>query len=417
MTQSSPSNNKDQAMTQSSPSNNKDQAMTKVYTKSENKSSSKYEKNSEKEILDKEIQFDISLTEARRYQGYRRIIPAHIADDRSLTDPQKMLYGLLDSLSHNEKHPGYCFARNEILCLMLNWKLRFLQKNLNILMKKGLIIVEVSQAFYHKSIRKIWTLDQFAIRNRLEEIYGKEKLNKRFYMDAQPCMTSCTAVHTEYRKDIPISKNNTKVPEKRKPDRPKPTPPPSAIIPLFCYEWKNRSTDTSEKIENGVTLQELERLKSQIGEAGIRSVCNNMKKWADDSNGKVLFKNRNLYKKILDWHAKSLLASEEKAQIKKEKALREGKKPVGTPEEKLVDEAETFIEEFIKENPDLADGIKWNKELKCVKIKSIINDKLFDSIYYPRFDFYERLLAWGRAKLINNRKVNRKNEKEREFKF
>jgi hypothetical protein len=371
---------------------NKGLVMPQVYNTTSTKASRKNEKNSEKESLDnKEV--DISEKEVKQYRGHARNIPAHISDDNSLTDAQKMLYGLLEALSHHPDHFGYCFATNDLLCKITNKEKRTLQRNLEKLHKKGLIIVEISQEVSRQSIRRIWTLEHFAIRDRLEKIYGKDKFNQRFYIHVKNDTPPCQNCHPYIGNKIRNIRNNTK----------KPTPPAEAIIPLFCYEWKNKSTGAFEKIENGVTPEEFERLKVHIGEPGIRSVCNKMKEWADNSNGKVLFKNRNLYKKILEWSRRASLAVEEKAQKKKEKSLREEEKPEKPQKEKCVEEAETFIEEFIKENSNLADGIKWHKELNCVKIRSLINERLFETIPYPAPAFYERLLAWGRAMLIKKR--------------
>lgn len=232
-------------------------------------------------------------------------------------------------------------------------------------------------------------------KNHLESYYrlvvgGNKYLSKNVSecknVTPQGCKNVTPAQRALKKEERNVLRNNTK----------KKTPPTSAIIPLFCYEWKNPRTGVFEKIENGVTQEEFERLKILIGEVAIRETCNKMKKWADDSNGKVLFKNNNLYKKILEWSEKSSLASKEKSQKKKEIALREGSKPV----EQVRDRVEQYkihdagiVKRFIEKNQDLQNDIRLSDHK--VELRNSKNKRIFEEIRFPEPFLLEKLEAWS----------------------
>ena len=365
---------------------------------------------------------DFSKKELRKYQGYARIIPAHINDDESLTDSQKMLYGLLEALSHNPDHFGYCFSTNELLGKITNKRTRTLQRNLEKLQKKGLIIVEISQKIAHKSIRRIWTLENFSIRNRLEKIYGEDKFNQRFYTHVKSDMSSCQKCHTYIAKEDVYLKNNTKVLDKtpraynkdqatknknntkvldKTPQIPKKeqktTAPPAPIIPLFCYEWKNPKTGLFQKVENGITNEEFENLKTQIGEERIRCVCQSMVKYAENNKGTILFKNKNLYNKIIEWDRRASEADKDREQKKKEKELRGGVKEFdqeqgGVDPHKCNDSK--IVKNFIDKNPDLKNDIRIFENK--IEIRNPLNKRIFGQILIPEPLLNQKLERWAK---------------------
>ena len=238
--------------------------MTQVYSTSSNKSSTKKEKNSEKEILDNQ-EAEISLEEVKKYRGHARNIPAHISDDDSLTDSQKMLYGLLEALSHHPDHFGYCFATNNLLCKITNKEKRTLQRNLEKLHKKGLIIVEISQEVSRQSIRRIWTLEHFAIRERLEKIYGKDKFNQRFYIHVKNVTPPCQKCHPYSNSYIlpPLSLDKEVV---RGASLPQTTKPPSSA-PTTAFSMKKKK-DKEAKPQIWLTEEQRVKLIDGWGKIG-----------------------------------------------------------------------------------------------------------------------------------------------------
>lgn len=99
-------------------------------------------------------------------QGYYRLIPEYIATHNSLTDKEKLFYGLLTSLITKF---GFCWASNKYLASLANMSERTVQRCLHSLSAQNLIIVEVE---FHND-RKIWTPETWGNKENLLKAYGE----------------------------------------------------------------------------------------------------------------------------------------------------------------------------------------------------------------------------------------------------
>lgn len=103
--------------------------------------------------------------------GYFRYIPEHIAQDHSLTDGEKMCYGVIWGLCEKR---GVCWASNEYIAKELGKKKRQVQRYLEKFQKNKLIIVEIEG----NRDRKIWTPETFSQKERIERIFEKEPIKE-----------------------------------------------------------------------------------------------------------------------------------------------------------------------------------------------------------------------------------------------
>lgn len=357
--------------------------MTQVYTKLQINKSTKFENNQKKESLDA-LEDDVSLEEVKKYRGHRRVIPAHIVDDFTLKEAQKSLYALLDDLSHHPDHFGYCFASNGLLCKIMNMKLRCLQRNLEILHKKGLIIIEISQKFRHKSIRKIWTLDQFAIRERLEKIYGEDKFNQRFYTHVKNDMSSCQKRHTDIDSNIlPSISIDKEVVYKS----PKNTPPPtSASTTAFS---KKKKKDNIQKEQKWLTEDQRSNLKThwgKIGEAVIEDIDALMKRDSGAYTNKEPFDDAKKF--CIERTEKKSKRFRKEPQISQEEI-----------EEKNIEEINNLLTIY-------KPGEKIFRALAKSKTVEIFNSvtNLYDVLDYTKEDFKENMWKLYHPHYLKNRR-------------
>lgn len=231
-----------------------------------------------------------------------------------------------------------------------------------------------------------------------------------YFVSEEPCFSNNSSAITDFVITETVKHNNNQVCIYKRNNTKKQTAPlKEPIIPLFSYEWRNPKTGQMQKIENGVTNEEFEKLKSQLGETRIRSVCNMMKNYADNGNGTILFKDKNLYTKILDWNRRADLSKKEKEQKTKEKELRQGEKPSEKLSEKpkeggvmdqIQDRVEQYksheakiTEKFIEQNPDLRDDIKIYENK--IEVRNIVNKKRFDQIILPEPAIKQKLERWA----------------------
>jgi hypothetical protein len=357
--------------------------MTQTYTKSDNKSTSKNEKESGKE--------DFSYEELKKYLGHKRIIPAHIVDDHSLKESQKSLYALLDDLSHHPDHFGYCFASNALLGKIMNMKIRALQRNLEILHKKGLIIVEVSQKFYHKSIRRIWTLDQFAIRDRLNKIYGNDEFNQRFYIHVKNDMRSCQKRHAYVAKeDISIREvvspnigcaKPTNDPQKQEHISPSATTAFSREKEVRANKPQKQQLPFSDNHKNQLRNKWGEKIANPI----IGRIENMMREKPKS------YTTTNPYDDASKFCAE---ASRKKANRFTKQVPEEAQKEI---EEKNLDAINYFLETFKPCKKTFSCYSDTNK--KTFEIVSFGSDKVL-CLDYTRADFREKLYEWGKKSKI-----------------
>lgn len=315
--------------------------------------------------------------------GYDRVIPSYVADDRRISGQHRDVYSLIRAVC--SRH-GCCDIENWEFAAFLGISTATFKRYLKKLKDLEYVKIEI----FNRYKRKIW----------MPEAYANRERNSKIFSPAQFCATPaqfCADNNIDINIDI---RNNTK----------KQTAPlKEPIIPLFSYEWRNPKTGQMQKIENGVTTEEFEKLKSQLGETRIRSVCNMMKNYADNGNGTILFKDKNLYTKIIDWNRRAGLSKKEKEQKTKEKDLRQGEKPNEKPSDKpkeggVMDQTQDRVEQyksheakivskFIEQNPDLRDDIKIYENK--IEVRNTVNKKRFDQIILPEPAIKQKLERWA----------------------
>lgn len=342
-------------------------------TKTSNKNASKKEEN-------------------RIKTGYYRVIPSHIADDPNLKASHRDTFSLISAVLGKE---GYCNYENWEFAEALHVSLRSFKRYLAHLQKQGLIIIEIRNVYY----RKIWTSETWAQRERLSKIYSP---GQKWPTPGQKWPDFDNSNKISLKKD-----NTEKIPLPKPPPKKaaKPTTAPSSpIIPLFSYSWKNKTTGDFEKIENGITQKEMEKLL-EIGlkETEIRQICNEMAAWAEKSNGTIRFKNANVYKKILDWKRKKDLKKEEKKQLNKEKEARKEmdysereQKNIPDVEGKRQDDFKAYITK-VRENPKnslICNLIRPNGGCTNAELFRINGRTLHSTLNYNEVNYKDKMAAW-----------------------
>lgn len=204
------------------------------------------------------------------------------------------------------------------------------------------------------------------------------------------------------------------------------TAPPSPIIPLFSYSWKNPKTGHLEKIENGITPEERSKLREAgVSETEEREISKEMASWAENSGGTVRFKNANIYKKMLEWNRKRELGKKEKAQVKKESILRGEEQKMyhdqnsqsGKQQSNIPDRDEQRQNDFkayilqTKSNPKnqiISALIRPNGGCTRVELFKIDGKSLHSTINYNESNHKEKMGMWMKdlADELKNEKRN-----------
>lgn len=357
-------------------------------TKTHNKTSSKNEKTYKKEIIDTEA-IDSATTIERsphdRYNPFAQI-SRYLIDDNSISMECRLLIIFL-------------------LAKPNNWKVNITNLRNSFEGNAGrdkiyALLAEAEKAGYMKKETKF-------VKGCIRKNQWFVSENKSFSNNSNGTDYQEPITRTLNKNDRLRNKNNTKSSEPPEIPVEKPklkkakaaTAPSSPIIILLSYEWFNEKYGLYEKIENGLSVEDYEKLKNKIGEDNLHEAARYIKSITDKPKNPYRFSNKNLYKKLLEYHKKGEIKLQDKLQKQKEKALREGirkEKPVVEIDktEQYEKQAREIANKFQYENQDLRKDIRILE--KKIEIRSLTNLKQFEIIHLPEPKLQEKLEKWAK---------------------